>query len=116
MSYSLQHLQSDTTTLAVGGIDGVLRILDQNAEEVLSSCVTAISTSSSSSKNRTRARLSEGTLIDRIPKNARPPIICLAVGMKKVVTTYNSKHITTNERRKVLSSVVCIGFCMYFIV
>ncbi|KAL5762613.1 hypothetical protein ACOSP7_018877 [Xanthoceras sorbifolium] len=99
--YSLQHLQNDTSTLAVGGIDGVLRILDQNTGDVLSSCVTAISTSSSSSKNTTPseierkkgARLSEGTLIDRIPKSVRPPITCLAVGMTKVVTTHNSKHI-----------------------
>ncbi|TXG55905.1 hypothetical protein EZV62_017218 [Acer yangbiense] len=98
--YSLQHLQSDRSTLAVGGIDGVLRILDQNTGEVLSSCVTSISTSSNSSRNTSAAierkkgtRLSEDILIDRIPKSARPTITCLAVGMKKVVTTHNSKHI-----------------------
>lgn len=37
--YSMQHLQNDASTLVVGGIDGVLRLLDQHTEKVLSSCV-----------------------------------------------------------------------------
>lgn len=98
--YSLQHLQNDTSTLVVGGIDGVLRMLDQNTGKVLSSCVMDISQSSSSSKTtsaviqRTEGRrLSEESPVDRIPRSIRPPITCLAVGMKKVVTTHNSKYI-----------------------
>ncbi|KAL9421030.1 hypothetical protein AB3S75_038571 [Citrus x aurantiifolia] len=98
--YSLQHLQNDTSTLVVGGIDGVLRVLDQNTGEVLSRCVMDIGSASSSSnkvsgvieRNEGR-RLSAGCCIDRIPKTIRPPITCLAVGMKKVVTTHNSKYI-----------------------
>ncbi|XP_044493977.1 F-box/WD-40 repeat-containing protein At3g52030 isoform X2 [Mangifera indica] len=98
--YSLQHLQHDASTIVVGGIDGVLRVLDQNTGEVLSSCVTDISTVSSSSENKSPAierkrgvRLSKDTLIDRIPRSTRPPITCLAVGMKKVVTTHHNKYI-----------------------
>lgn len=98
--YSLQHLQNDTSTLVVGGIDGALRVLDQNTGEVLSRCVMDIGSASSSSnkvsgvieRNEGR-RLSAGCCIDRIPKTIRPPITCLAVGMKKVVTTHNSKYI-----------------------
>ena len=35
--YSMQYLQNDTSALAAGGIDGVLRIVDQNNGEVLAS-------------------------------------------------------------------------------
>lgn len=98
--YSMQHLQNDTSTLVAGGIDGVLRVLDQNNGEALSSCVMDIGSASSSSNKVSGVieriegrRLSEGSCIDRIPKTIRPPITCLAVGMKKVVTMHNSKYI-----------------------
>ncbi|KAK9283297.1 hypothetical protein L1049_011534 [Liquidambar formosana] len=98
--YSMQHLRNDTSTLVVGGIDGVLRVLNQNTGEVLSSCVMEGNMLPSSSKNTHRVlerkkgrRLSEDTPIDSIPKSYRPPITCLAVGMKKVVTTHNGKYI-----------------------
>ncbi|KAI3995814.1 hypothetical protein MKX01_017601 [Papaver californicum] len=115
--YSIQHLRNDTSSLVVGGIDGVLRILNQDTGEVTSSYVvdkkgmfmgrassSSSSLSSSSSSNYSRgafiekkvARKLSGdvtTDIDRIPKDLRPPITCLAVGMKKVVTTHNNKFI-----------------------
>ncbi|XWS77386.1 hypothetical protein CRYUN_Cryun01aG0257000 [Craigia yunnanensis] len=98
--YSLHHLRNDKLTLVVGGIDGVLRVLDQNTGEVLSSCVIGDEGMTSSSGNmhvfiekKKGIRLSEDTQIDRIPRTARPPITCLAVGMKKVVTAHNGKHI-----------------------
>ncbi|KAM6595095.1 hypothetical protein CsatA_002798 [Cannabis sativa] len=96
--YSLQHLRNDSSTLVVGGIDGILRVLNQNTGEVVSRIVLAGSISSSRDKNgivaRTRgARLAEDVHIDSVPKIIRPPITCLAVGMKKVVTTHNTKFI-----------------------
>ncbi|XP_050283575.1 F-box/WD-40 repeat-containing protein At3g52030 isoform X2 [Quercus robur] len=97
--YSVQHLRSDKSTLVVGGIDGVLRTLDQNTGQVLASCVmegNALSSSQNTygaTEKRKGRRLSEGTPIDSIPKSARPPITCLAVGMKKVVTAHNGRHI-----------------------
>ncbi|KAL9226460.1 hypothetical protein vseg_002271 [Gypsophila vaccaria] len=99
--YSVQCLLNDTSTLVVGGLDGVLRILDQNSGEVLSNCVM----------DERKARLTstksllgpvERKLVNRLPNDAnisdistmgRPPIKCLAVGMEKVVTTHNSKYI-----------------------
>ncbi|KAK9683020.1 hypothetical protein RND81_10G113100 [Saponaria officinalis] len=99
--YSVQCLRNDTSTLVVGGIDGVLRILDQNSGEVLSICAM----------DERKARLTstkslfgsvERKLVNRLPCDAnisdistmgRPPIKCLAVGMEKVVTTHNSKYI-----------------------
>lgn len=97
--YSLQHQRNDKSTLVVGGIDGVLRILDQNTGQVLTSCVMEGNVLSSSQNKygaaeRKKGRsLSEDTHIDSIPKSARPPITCLAVGMKKVVTLHNGRYI-----------------------
>lgn len=98
--YSLQHMQNDTSTLVVGGIDGVLRVLDQNSGDILSSCVIDDGTpprsfggASGAVERRKGKRLSGNNQIDNISRNTRPPITCLAVGMKKVVTTHNSKYI-----------------------
>ncbi|KAK7243432.1 hypothetical protein RIF29_38228 [Crotalaria pallida] len=99
--YSLGHLQSDTSTLAVGGIDGILRFLNQNDGNIVSSCVMdnkLLSTSQSSSSSfqrRKGKRLPEDTYIniDTIPMAVRPSITCMAVGMKKIVTTHNSNDI-----------------------
>ncbi|XVE74192.1 hypothetical protein DITRI_Ditri11bG0179200 [Diplodiscus trichospermus] len=98
--YSLHHFRNDKSTLVVGGIDGVLRVLNQNTGEVLSSCIIGDEGLRSSSGNthafiekKKGTRLSEDAQIDRIPRSARPPITCLAVGMKKVVTAHNSKYI-----------------------
>ncbi|XP_034206309.1 F-box/WD-40 repeat-containing protein At3g52030 isoform X3 [Prunus dulcis] len=97
--YSMQHQRNDASTLAVGGIDGVLRLLNQNTGEVISRCILDGYLSPSSQNTlgatqRTRGRrLSEDTTIDSILRSCRPPITCLAVGMKKVITTHNSKYI-----------------------
>ncbi|KAL0377179.1 UNVERIFIED_CONTAM: F-box/WD-40 repeat-containing protein [Sesamum calycinum] len=97
--YSMHHLRNDKSTLVVGGIDGVLRIIDQNSGEVLSRCIMQDNrnvSNHSTDKNRVvekkkAIRLSEDDRIDLMPN--RPPITCLAVGMQKVVTTHNDKHI-----------------------
>ncbi|KAE8727473.1 F-box/WD-40 repeat-containing protein [Hibiscus syriacus] len=98
--YSLNHLQSDNSTLVVGGIDGVLRVLNQDTGKVLSRCVIDDERPISSSRNmhasiekKKGLRLSDDAEIDQIPRACRPPITCLAVGMKKVVTAHNSKYI-----------------------
>ncbi|KAL6129703.1 hypothetical protein ACLB2K_073052 [Fragaria x ananassa] len=108
--YSMQHLRNDTSSLVVGGIDGVLRILNQNTGEVVSRFVlegNLLSSSSSSSSSHQHVvgsgtvqrmigrRLSQNASIDSIPRSSRPPITCLAVGMKKVITTHNNKYIRT---------------------
>ncbi|GMP41422.1 hypothetical protein CsSME_00011528 [Camellia sinensis var. sinensis] len=100
--YSMHHLRSDKSTLVVGGIDGVLRFLDQDSGEVFSRCIMNKSSSSISNSLRDSygviqvkkaRRLSEDTRIDLIPKTSRPSVRCLAVGMQKVVTTHNEKYI-----------------------
>ncbi|GAB4832517.1 hypothetical protein Ancab_006538 [Ancistrocladus abbreviatus] len=99
--YSMQHLQHDTSTLVVGGIDGVLRVVDQNTGHILSRYVMEEGPAASTSfkslygvvERKRVKRLSEDESIDSIPRTARPPIKCLAVGMKKVVTTHNGKYI-----------------------
>ncbi|KAI9075374.1 hypothetical protein K1719_042624 [Acacia pycnantha] len=98
--YSIQHLQNDTSTIAVGGIDGVLRMLDQNNGDIVARCIVKdddlISTYQSASGSIRRLkgrRIHEDAMIDRIPRAARPPITCLAVGMKKVVTTHGTGNI-----------------------
>ncbi|KAL7234470.1 hypothetical protein ACSBR1_017971 [Camellia fascicularis] len=100
--YSMHHLRSDKSTLVVGGIDGVLRFLDQDSGEVFSRCIMNESSSSISNSSRDSygvvlvkkaRRLSEDIRIDLIPKTSRPSVRCLAVGMQKVVTTHNEKYI-----------------------
>ncbi|KAJ4978597.1 hypothetical protein NE237_009377 [Protea cynaroides] len=99
--YSLQHQTIDTSVLVVGGIDGVLRILDQTSGEILRSYVIHGGNSGATSsgnkygviERKKAIRISEDTVIDNIPKHWRPPISCLAVGMKKVVTTHNGELI-----------------------
>ncbi|KAG8363623.1 hypothetical protein BUALT_Bualt19G0041700 [Buddleja alternifolia] len=97
--YSMHHLRNDKSTLVVGGIDGVLRILDQDSGEVLSSCIMEENGniySRSRDRNvviekRRGVRLSEDDRIDLMPN--RPPIACLAVGMQKVVTTHSDRYV-----------------------
>ncbi|KAK8998466.1 hypothetical protein V6N11_083855 [Hibiscus sabdariffa] len=83
--YSLNHLQSDNSTLVVGGIDGVLRVLNQNTGKVLSRCVIDDERPISSSGNmhsfvekKKGIRLSDEAELDQIPRACRPPITCLA--------------------------------------
>ncbi|KAG5539110.1 hypothetical protein RHGRI_019609 [Rhododendron griersonianum] len=98
--YSMNHMRGDKSTLVVGGIDGVLRFLDQDTGEVFSRCIMNESNISNSLRDshgvvqiKKARRLSEDTRIDLIPKTCRPSIRCLAVGMQKVVTTHNEKNI-----------------------
>lgn len=98
--YSIQCLKNDMSALVAGGIDGVLRILNQNTGEVLSSCIMDGNPSISSSKGsqgyierKKGRRLLADAQIDNIPRSFRPPITCLAVGMKKIFTTHNGKYI-----------------------
>ncbi|KAK4476627.1 hypothetical protein RD792_015787 [Penstemon davidsonii] len=100
--YSMNHLRNDKSTLVVGGIDGVLRIVDQDSGEVLSRCIMRESNNNISKlttpkngigvvEKKKAIRLSEDDRIDLMPN--RPPITCLAVGMQKVVTTHNDRYI-----------------------
>ena len=100
--YSINHLKNDTSTLVVGGLDGVLRVVDQDTGEVLSACIMDETNSSSSGSKgwshevaemKQVRRLPEDARIDILPVASRPPITCLAVGMKKVVTMNNDKYI-----------------------
>ncbi|PIN27144.1 G protein beta subunit-like protein [Handroanthus impetiginosus] len=96
--YSMHHLRNDRSTLAVGGIDGVLRIVNQDSGEVLSRCIVdENSNRSNRTTNKSRVekkkviRLSEDDRIDLMPN--RPPITSLAVGMQKIVTAHAGKYI-----------------------
>ncbi|GAA0164233.1 hypothetical protein LIER_19921 [Lithospermum erythrorhizon] len=99
--YSMNHLQNDSSLLVTGGIDGVIRTLDQNNGEVTSRCIMDESTAvpySSTDKfgligRRKGRRLPEDARLDLMPKTSRPLITCLAVGMQKIVTTHNEKYI-----------------------
>lgn len=118
--YSLQHLRNDSSTLVVGGIDGILRILNQNTGEVVSKIVLEGNIPSSRDKNGVVERIkgrrvAEDILIDSIPRVVRPQITCLAVGMKKVVTTHNSKFIRLWKLAAENEKAVLKGFfLMYF--
>ncbi|KAM3358333.1 F-box/WD-40 repeat-containing protein isoform X1 [Capsicum galapagoense] len=108
--YSMHHLRNDTSTLVVGGIDGVLRTVDQVTGEVISRCIMDDSTAvvhrsterfgTIQIESRKLRRLSENDRIDLMPRTCKPQITCLAVGMEKVVTTHNDKYIRVWKFRK----------------
>ncbi|GJN07330.1 hypothetical protein PR202_ga25152 [Eleusine coracana subsp. coracana] len=87
-------------TLAVGGIDGVLRLVCQRTGDIIQSLVVdadrpAESTSRSRQqieKKRVRKVDPDGQL-DSIPRRLRPQITSLSVGMKKIVTTHGENYI-----------------------
>ncbi|CAI9091990.1 OLC1v1027116C1 [Oldenlandia corymbosa var. corymbosa] len=93
----------DTSVLVVGGIDGVLRILDQNTGEVLSRCIVDESNRSSVQlkgggghqviEKKAVRRLQKDERLDLMSVASRPSITCLAVGMEKVVTMNKDKCI-----------------------
>ena len=101
--YSINHLRNNTSTLAIGGIDGVLRVVDQGTGQVISSCVIDTSGSNvlngnskgvcGAVENKRGRRISDDTQLDLLPRGSRPAISCLAVGMQKIVTTHNDKYI-----------------------
>ncbi|KAJ8565507.1 hypothetical protein K7X08_008083 [Anisodus acutangulus] len=108
--YSMHHLRNDTSTLVVGGIDGVLRTVDQVTGEVISRCImddssTVLHRSTErfgtvQIERRKLKSLSEDDRIDLMPRASRPQITCLAVGMEKVFTTHNDKYIRVWKFRK----------------
>ncbi|KAL8555342.1 hypothetical protein ACS0TY_003230 [Phlomoides rotata] len=98
--YSMHHLRNDKSTLVVGGIDGVVRIVDQDSGEVLSRWMleqnvnTSLNRSTVNSvvfEKKKATKLSEDVRIDLMPN--RPPIFCLGVGMQKLVTAHNDRFI-----------------------
>lgn len=99
--YSMGHMRNDTSTLVVGGIDGVLRAMNQNTGELLSNYVLNKHTTKATSRDdklgvieKMKARaVGVDTSTESIPEQLRPPIPCVAVGMRKVVTTHNGKYI-----------------------
>ncbi|XP_078158445.1 F-box family protein with WD40/YVTN repeat doamin [Carex rostrata] len=99
--YSTHHMFNDTSILAVGGLDGVVRILDQSTGEILKSYFvdrrgawTICSKSQNQNIEKKQAvSLAEDLQVDTIPRNSRPPITCLAVGMKKIVTTHGGNFV-----------------------
>ncbi|CAA6668226.1 unnamed protein product [Spirodela intermedia] len=84
--YAVHHLPGDTATISAGGIDGVLRFLSQRTGEVLASYITRRSRS-------VKQWLPSDAHIGSILRHRRPFITCLAMGMKKVVTTHGDKYI-----------------------
>ncbi|KAK9056087.1 hypothetical protein SSX86_027175 [Deinandra increscens subsp. villosa] len=98
---SIQHMRDDTSILAVGGIDGVLRLVDQQNGDFLSNCIIYESsrksyrseTSHSTVTRKKGLRVSEDARFDLMPRISRPSISCLAVGMQKVVTTHADGYI-----------------------
>ncbi|KAG1370055.1 F-box/WD-40 repeat-containing protein [Cocos nucifera] len=92
--YAMHHLSNDTSTLAIGGLDGVLRILNQSTGEIVSSLVVNASLENNKEVVEKKASVLSGVpVVESIPRYLRPPITCLAVGMKKVVTTHNEKFV-----------------------
>eukprot|EP01018_Ginkgo_biloba_P029031 Gb_18393 [translate_table: standard] len=84
----------DSSTLVLGGIDGVLRIIDANSGQILSSYVPNAKMNNISDGMIAKCTASKvSSPLDKIPKIMRRPITCVAVGMKKVVTTHNDKNI-----------------------
>ncbi|CAH2064345.1 unnamed protein product [Thlaspi arvense] len=99
--YSIQQFRNDASVMVAGGIDGVLRVIDQKSGRVLSSCVMDDKVSTAPRRNnqvvvekRRGNRVSEDTEIDNIERKTRPQISCLAMGMKKVVTAHSGKFIS----------------------
>lgn len=96
--YSAHHLPGDTTTLAVGGIDGVLRLICQRTGETIRSFIVdagrpAESSSRQQLQKKSVRQIAPDARLDNIPTRLRPPITGLSVGMKKIVTTHGENYI-----------------------
>ncbi|CAO2143499.1 unnamed protein product [Urochloa humidicola] len=98
--YSTYHLPGDTTTLAVGGIDGVLRLISQRTGEIIRSIVVDTERPAEPTfrsrhqveKKRVR-EVAPDARVDNISTRLRPQITSLSVGMKKIVTTHGENYI-----------------------
>lgn len=95
-------MQNDTSTLVVGGIDGILRLLNQNDGKTVAcfsmddKLLSTFQSPSGSVQRIKGQRLPEDDLINiehLVCRTDRPSITCLAVGMKKIVTTHNTNDI-----------------------
>lgn len=99
--YSTRHLPGDTATLAVGGIDGVLRVICQKTGEPIRCLVVDADRPAEAAASRSRSqiekkpvrRISPDAQVDSIPRRLRPQITSLSVGMKKIVTTHGENYI-----------------------
>ncbi|KAG2263410.1 hypothetical protein Bca4012_014476 [Brassica carinata] len=99
--YSIQQLRTDTSVMIAGGIDGVLRVIDQKSGRVLCSCIMDDKVSTVRRRQtqvvvekRRGKRVSQDIEIDKIERKTRPQISCIAMGMKKVVTAHSGKFIS----------------------
>lgn len=99
--YSIQQLRNDTSVMVAGGIDGVLRVIDQKSGRVLSRYIMDEKVSTTLRRNnqtviekRKGKRVSQDIEIDKIERKVRPQISCLAMGMKKIVTAHSGKFIS----------------------
>lgn len=122
--YSMHHLRNYTSTLAVGGIDGVLRIVDHNTGKVLSRCILDENSGGSTHPEASNVvvtrkkgrRISEDTRLDLTHKTFRPSINSLAVGFQKVVTTHSDSYIRVWKfkwptfRQTRIATPVCCNF------
>jgi len=98
--YSVHHLPSDTATLAVGGIDGVLRLICQRTGDIIRSIIVDTNPPAESAsrsrhqieKKRVR-EVAPDAQVDNISPRLRPQITSLSVGMKKIVTTHGENYI-----------------------
>lgn len=99
--YSIQQLRNDTSAIVAGGIDGVVRVIDQKNGRVLTRFIMDDKVSTTLRRNsqvvvekRRGKRVSQDIEIDKIERKTRPQISCLAVGMKKIVTAHSGKFIS----------------------
>ncbi|KAL6658287.1 hypothetical protein ACP70R_003873 [Stipagrostis hirtigluma subsp. patula] len=98
--YSAHHLPGDTATLAVGGIDGVLRLICQRTGDTIRSLVVdADRPAESSSRSRQQIekkrvrQVAPDARLDNIPRRLRPQITSVSAGMRKIVTTHGENFI-----------------------
>ncbi|KAL5697613.1 hypothetical protein ACHQM5_028738 [Ranunculus cassubicifolius] len=96
--FSVQHMQSDKSSVVVGGSDGVLRIVNQDTGEVVSSYVIGddpiedeLTGYSIIGRGKGRMIPIDENNLDYIPRTHTPPITSLVVGMQKVITTHKDK-------------------------
>lgn len=112
--YSAHHFPSDTSVLAVGGIDGVVRLVCQKTGDTIRSFIMDAGQPGQSSyrlqaekkhgrppestprqqvEKKTVREIAPDARLDNIPMNLRPPITGLSVGMRKIVTTHGENYI-----------------------
>jgi hypothetical protein len=93
-------LPGDTGTLAVGGIDGLLRLVCQRTGDTIQNlAVDADRPAESTYRSRQQLekkrvqKVDPDARPDNILRRLRPQITSLSVGMKKIVTTHGENYI-----------------------